>query len=98
MTDLSENERLRIANNKAVILESLPELVPLIRSLVAVGLIEGWRNVEYAGPVRPEPEGPHVFSGADLQTESMTTVKERMARTEQTHAAAGYCKYVDRAD
>lgn len=38
-------EEERTAVNKQLILEHMPELLPMIRDLHAEGLIDGWRNI-----------------------------------------------------
>lgn len=43
---LSEAEEERVAENRAFILTHLPELVPFIKDLHAVGLVDGWRAVQ----------------------------------------------------
>jgi hypothetical protein len=42
---LSAAESERVAENKAVVLKHMPELVPVIKELHEVGLIDGWRSV-----------------------------------------------------
>lgn len=42
---LSPAEDARVAANKEFVLEHMPELLPIIRSLHAEGLIDGWRAV-----------------------------------------------------
>lgn len=53
---LNENERARAERMRAAMLEQTPGARPLIASLVAAGLIEGWRNVTYVG-TDPGPQG-----------------------------------------
>ncbi|SFW40411.1 hypothetical protein SAMN05216414_1402 [Nitrosovibrio sp. Nv17] len=43
---LSEAERLRVAENRRLVLTHMPELVAQISNLVKAGLIDGWRNVK----------------------------------------------------
>lgn len=43
--DLTPEEIERIAINRALVLEHMPELVETIRELHAIGLIDGWRSV-----------------------------------------------------
>ncbi|MBI2307550.1 MAG: hypothetical protein HYU78_09620 [Rhodocyclales bacterium] len=43
--ELSDQEAQRVAENRAFVLEHLPELVPFIKDLHAEGLIDGWRAV-----------------------------------------------------
>jgi hypothetical protein len=52
---------------RAAVLEQVPEARPLIASLVAAGLIDGWRNVTYVGtdPGRPSVQAV-VFKPSDL--------------------------------
>lgn len=44
-TPLSEAEQQRVAANRAMVIEHLPEAVQFIKDLHAEGLIDGWRNV-----------------------------------------------------
>jgi hypothetical protein len=41
---LTEAEEARIAENRDLILEHMPEMLPIIRNLHAEGLIDGWRS------------------------------------------------------
>lgn len=43
---LSEAERERVAENRAFVLEHLPELVPIIGELHQSGIVDGWRCVQ----------------------------------------------------
>lgn len=43
---LSAAEQARVAENRAFVLEHMPELAPLIKELHAAGFIPGWRSVE----------------------------------------------------
>lgn len=43
---LTEREQARVAENRALVREHLPEAMPFIKDLHEAGLIEGWRNVE----------------------------------------------------
>lgn len=42
---LSEADQQRIAENRAMVLQHMPEAVQFIKDLHAEGLIDGWRNV-----------------------------------------------------
>lgn len=42
---LSEEEQQRVAENRAMVLQHMPEAVQFIKELHAEGLIDGWRNV-----------------------------------------------------
>lgn len=42
---LSDAERERTAKAKAFVHKHLPDMIPLIRELVAVGYLPGWRGV-----------------------------------------------------
>lgn len=42
---LSEADQQRVADNRAFVLEHIPDLVPIIKDLHAIGYIDGWRNV-----------------------------------------------------
>lgn len=44
--DLPSDEMERIADNRAFVIEHMPELVDLIKELHAAGLIVGWRSVQ----------------------------------------------------
>lgn len=44
-TPLSEAEQQRVAANRAMVIEHMPEAVQFIKDLHAEGLIDGWRNV-----------------------------------------------------
>lgn len=54
---ISHEERARIAQNVIAVKEMLPEMVPFLQGLHAEGMIEGWRDVAYVGPHRPDPPG-----------------------------------------
>lgn len=43
---LTTAEQARIAGNRTLVREHMPELVDEIRELHELGLIDGWRNVE----------------------------------------------------
>ena len=59
---ISHEERARIAQNVVAVKEMLPELVPFLQELHAEGMIEGWRDVAYVGPHRPDPPGAVAVS------------------------------------
>lgn len=40
---------------RAAVHASLPELLPVLRELVDLGLVTGWRNVQYCVPVKDAP-------------------------------------------
>lgn len=42
---LSEAEQERVAENRAMVIEHMPEVVDFIKALHAEGLIDGWRNL-----------------------------------------------------
>lgn len=42
---LTEIEQERVAKNRSLVRKHMPELLPEIRELVELGLIDGWRNV-----------------------------------------------------
>lgn len=77
MKPIDDAERARIANNIALVKSLMPEMVPFIKELHEVGLIDGWRNVAYIGPHRPEPRG---VTGDQMVLESVAQTKERMQR------------------
>lgn len=78
MKELNEVDRENIAATVAKVKHLMPELVPMIKELLDAGLIDGWRDVRYVGPHRPNPR--HSVSGVDLVLGSMAQVKERMGR------------------
>jgi hypothetical protein len=50
---MMNDETLRRAEAmRAAVREQIPEAVPVIRDLHQAGLIAGWRNVSYVGPLR----------------------------------------------
>lgn len=42
---LSEDEAAAVAEKRKLVLQHMPEMVPMIKDLVDAGLIDGWRNV-----------------------------------------------------
>jgi hypothetical protein len=42
---LSDIDQARVAEKRQLVMTHMPELVPEIKELVALGLIDGWRNV-----------------------------------------------------
>lgn len=44
---LTDGDRERIAQNKQLVEQHLPELVPFIKELYAKGAVEGWRCVQH---------------------------------------------------
>lgn len=42
---LSSAEQARVAQNRRLVHEHMPEMLPIIKELVEEGLIDGWRNV-----------------------------------------------------
>ena len=43
---LTPAEEARVAENRAFVIEHMPELLPMIRSMHAEGLIDGWRSIK----------------------------------------------------
>lgn len=43
--ELNEREKAKIARNRALVHQHIPEMVPLMKQMIELGLIEGWRNV-----------------------------------------------------
>ncbi|MFZ5658751.1 MAG: hypothetical protein ACOY5C_02715 [Pseudomonadota bacterium] len=43
--ELNEREKAKIARNRALVHQHIPEMLPLMKHMVELGLIEGWRNV-----------------------------------------------------
>jgi hypothetical protein len=77
---LTEAERARVAHTVSQVKELMPELVSVVKDLHAAGLIDGWRDVAYVGPIRPEPSGPKVFTADRMVLESAAATRERMSR------------------
>jgi hypothetical protein len=63
--ELSTAEREAIASRRAFIHAHMPELLPEIKLLHELGMIDGWRNVTHAGHEAPPVRGV-VFSGPFL--------------------------------
>lgn len=62
-----------IAERRHTVHAQMPELVPFISALAKCEMIDGWRDLEYAGPIRPEnPKAvvPAIF-------DSFEKIKER---------------------
>lgn len=68
--------REQIAANVAEVKRLMPDLVPQIKALHEAGLIDGWRDVTYVGPHRPEPKNS-VHAG-QMVLESAAALKERI--------------------
>jgi hypothetical protein len=73
-----ERDREQIAENRAAVLEKLPELVPFIKELHALGMIDGWRNVVDVGPPEPFPTDRRDVHPVD--GEQMTDVIARLKK------------------
>lgn len=43
---LTEEQVARIAENRALIHSHAPEMLPMIKKMADLGMIEGWRNVD----------------------------------------------------
>ena len=43
---LSEQEKAVVARRRALVHEHMPELLPEIKAMVEMGLIDGWRNIK----------------------------------------------------
>lgn len=56
MKPINDAERERAAAMRAAVHAQMPEVIPIIREFVAEGLIDGWRNVTYCGPVDGGPK------------------------------------------
>ena len=50
-------DREQIVANIATIKATMPEMLPIIKSMVARGLIDGWRNVAWVGKSGESPPG-----------------------------------------
>lgn len=68
--------REQVAVNVAKVKALMPEMVPEIKALHEAGLIDGWRNVTYIGPHRPEPK--NSVHGGQMVIESAAALKTRM--------------------
>ena len=56
LRELNPAEQARVADNKALVYASMPELVPFIKELHEAGMIDGWRSVK----VEIFSKGEHV--------------------------------------
>lgn len=83
MSALSEVERARVAHNVSQVKALMPDLVPVIKDLHEAGLIDGWRNVEYVGPARPEPRGSVAMTHIVLESRNRA-LAERMRNRGKT--------------
>ncbi len=77
MKPMSDAERTRVATNVELVKALMPEMAPVIKELHSLGLIDGWRDIAYVGPHRPEPKG---VTGDQMVLVSVTETKERMKR------------------
>lgn len=50
---LSEAEEARVADNKDFILTHMPEMLPIIRDLLAADLVDGWRSIKTCNLIEP---------------------------------------------
>lgn len=46
LRQLSQSEQEIIARRRALVHEHMPELVPEIKALADLGMIDGWRNIQ----------------------------------------------------
>lgn len=49
----------RVATNRALVHEHMPEMLPVIKELHELGLIAGWRNVEEVTVLSNQDAGNH---------------------------------------
>lgn len=78
MKPLTDAEHGRVAQHVSQVKALMPELVSEVKALVDAGLIEGWRNVTYAGPHRQGMCGAGVVRGDQMVLESTEAFKARM--------------------
>lgn len=72
---ISDAERERIAANIAYTKANLPGFAAFFKDLHALGMVTGWRDIDYVGPVRPGPRG---LTADQLVLESATALKARL--------------------
>lgn len=73
--EISGAERDRIAANIAYTKAHLPGFAAFFKDLHALGMVTGWRDIDYVGPVRPGPKG---ITADKLVLESATALKARL--------------------
>lgn len=54
---LTEREVEEVAARRRVVIEHMPEMVPVIKELQELGMIDGWRNVIKAHAFAPNEKG-----------------------------------------
>lgn len=72
---ISDTERERIAANIAYAKTYLPGFAALFKDLHTLGMVTGWRDIDYVGPARPGPKG---ITADKLVLESATALKARL--------------------
>jgi hypothetical protein len=80
MKPMNQTERDRVAANVSRIKADLPEFVPFFKDLYELGMVTGWRDIDYVGPPRELPPGTKAVSTGQMVLESATALKERMKR------------------
>jgi len=73
---LTDAERERVAETIVQVRALVPGLVPLVKDLHALGMFDGWRAINYVGPIRPDP--PNCVHAGQMVLESAEALKERM--------------------
>lgn len=73
--EISGAERDRIAANVAYAKANLPGFNTFFKDLYALGMVTGWRDIDYVGPARPGPKG---LTADKLVLESATALKARL--------------------
>jgi hypothetical protein len=68
-------ERDRIAANIAYTKAHLPGFAAFFKDLHALGMVAGWRDIDYVGPPRPGPKG---ITADRLVLESAAALKSRL--------------------
>lgn len=72
---LSAAERERIAANIAYTRANLPGFAEFFKDLHALGMVTGWRDIDYVGPPRAGPKG---ITADKLVLESAAALKTRL--------------------
>lgn len=73
--EISTADRERIAANIAYTKVHLPGFAAFFKDLHALGMVTGWRDIDYVGPARAGPKG---LTADKLVLESATALKARL--------------------
>ncbi len=79
---ISAAERERIAANIAYTRAHLPGFAEFFKDLHALGMVTGWRDIDYVGPPRAGPKG---ITADKLVLESAAALKAKTARLNHGH-------------